>query len=97
MSLICVETVVMNSQEQVRTGAAKNRTPGHLLNNNGSHLHIQHAQYVLLFFVLVVNFNRFQILQSYMLLIKLPVLICTLELYMQIEREIIMSVRSILP
>ena len=34
---------------------------------------MQHAQYVLLFLVLVVNSVRFQILRSYTLLLKLPV------------------------
>ena len=36
----------------------------------------QHVQYVLLFLVLVVNSNRFQTLQSYMLLLKPLVLMC---------------------
>ena len=35
---------------------------------------MQHAQYVLLFLVLAVNSDQFQRLQSYTLLLKLPVL-----------------------
>ena len=45
--------------------AAKNRTPGHMLSNNG----LYHVQYLLLFLVLAVNSDQFQTLQSYMLLL----------------------------
>ena len=44
----------------------KNRTPGHMLHG------MQHAQYVLLFLALAVNFARSQILQSYTLLLQTP-------------------------
>ena len=50
---------------------AKNRTPGHVLSNKGLCL-CAAAQYMLLFLVVAVNSNQFQIVRSYMLL--LPVL-----------------------
>ena len=43
-------------------------TPGHVLSNNGLCRSAQHLQYVLLFLVLVVNSDQFQIFQSYTLL-----------------------------
>ena len=44
-----------------------------MLSNNGLCLRAA-AQYVLLFIVLVINSDRFQILRSYMLLLKPPIL-----------------------
>ena len=44
-----------------------------MLSNNG--LSLYGMQYVLLFLVLVVNSDQFQSLQSYMLLLKPPVLV----------------------
>ena len=54
----------------------KSRTSGHVLSNNGlcniclyaAYTHAQYM-YVLLFLVLAVNSDRFQILQSYILLL----------------------------
>ena len=40
----------------------------------------QHVQYVLSFLVFVVNSNQFQILQSYTLLLKLPILVVAFPL-----------------
>ena len=44
----------------------------------------QHAQYVLLFLVLVINSDQFQILQSYTVLLQLPIL-TTLGLVYSLE------------
>ena len=51
----------------------KNRTSGYTLSNTGLYLRAA-AQYVLLFLVLAVNYDWFQILQSYTLLLKPPIL-----------------------
>ena len=45
-----------------------------MLSNNGLCLHVAVQYMLLVFLVLAVNFDRFQILQSYMLLLKPPVL-----------------------
>ena len=51
----------------------KNRTPGHMLSNNALCLHSMSSTYYY-FLVVVVNFDRFQILLSYTLLLQPPVL-----------------------
>ena len=51
----------------------KNRTPSHVLSNNGLCLHNM-CRYVLLFLVMVVSSDQLQILRSYTLLLKPPIL-----------------------
>ena len=60
----------------VQLNCTKNRPPGHVLSNNGLCL-CTAVQYVLLSLVLVVNSDQFQILWSYTLLLKPPVLMCS--------------------
>ena len=58
----------------------KNRTSGYMLSNIGACLGVA-VQYMLLFLVLAVNSDQFQILQSYTLLLKPPVLMIMLLAY----------------
>ena len=67
-----IEAHIVRSKLLNRT---ENRTPGHIISNSGLCLRAA-AQYVLLFLVLAVNSDRFQILRSYTLLLKPPILMC---------------------
>ena len=70
-----------NTSPSAGQNYCKNRTPCHMLSNNGLCLCIV-PQYLLLFFGLAVNSDRFQILMGYMVLLKLPILMCSCDIGM---------------
>ena len=69
----CVTPIKAHSPVKNHT---EKRTPTHVLNNSSMHVRSMCMQYVLLYLVLAVNY-RFKILRSYMLLLKLPVFMCS--------------------